>query len=548
MSRARDLSNLPNPESLSVDGSSFDVGIGSTTPDSDLSVGTAIKMDGASGVITATSFSGSGSGLSGISSITDFGYLKQLKVSGVVTATSFAGDGSALTGVANTDYVVGTALTMVSVKVSGSATVDGQLSVGGTITYEDVTNVDSVGIVTGRLGLRASGGGLQVVGVSTLTGNVAVTGDVAVGIANSINLGTGANDGSVFLRPRAVGLGSTTTDGRAAGVGTAIGEMVYVTDASGNGASGQIQVYNGDNWFAISSERVSTPMVASGGNTVETVDGYKRHIFTTPGNFVVSSDPGPVTVLVIGGGGAGGGSTGNGQAGGGGAGGFRLASAFPVPAATYPVTIGSGAAGAGPPSGGFTGASGTPSSFGSTPAITATGGGGGGGYPNPGGSYTSGTPGGSGGGDSNSGETPGEGNVGGNDPRCSPIAEGTDGGNSTSNSFGTGGGGAGQSGQGDGTGSGGAGGAGTSAPLNVAPPTLGTPGPTPARWFAGGGGGGGPGSSGGVGGGGAGGAGADGSHATASTGGGGGGAQGPMGTNREGGDGGSGIVIISYQA
>ena len=181
MSRARDLSNLPNPESLSVDGSSFDVGIGSTTPDSDLSVGTAIKMDGASGVITATSFSGSGSGLSGISSITDFGYLKQLKVSGVVTATSFAGDGSALTGVANTDYVVGTALTMVSVKVSGAATVDGQLSVGGTITYEDVTNVDSVGVITARTGIKVLAGGADIVGIVTGTNFVKTDGSAVGG-------------------------------------------------------------------------------------------------------------------------------------------------------------------------------------------------------------------------------------------------------------------------------------------------------------------------------------------------------------------------------
>tara|TARA_B100000287_G_scaffold128338_1_gene120334 strand:+ start:429 stop:956 length:528 start_codon:yes stop_codon:yes gene_type:complete len=92
--------------------------------------------------------------------------------SGVVTATSFSGDGSSLTGIANTDYVVGTAITMVKanftdVNVSGSATVDGQLSVGGTITYEDVTQVDSVGIVTAGLGIRVLSGGIQVVGLTT---------------------------------------------------------------------------------------------------------------------------------------------------------------------------------------------------------------------------------------------------------------------------------------------------------------------------------------------------------------------------------------------
>ena len=65
---------------------------------------------------------------------------------GVVTAISFSGDGSGLTGVANTDFVVGTAITM------GTANFTGNVTIGGTLTYEDVTNIDSVGIVTGAAG------------------------------------------------------------------------------------------------------------------------------------------------------------------------------------------------------------------------------------------------------------------------------------------------------------------------------------------------------------------------------------------------------------
>ena len=64
---------------------------------------------------------------------------------------------------------------------SGVGTFSSQVSIAGTLTYEDVTNVDSVGIVTGRLGLRASGGGLDVVGVSTLT---AAQADVATFTSN----------------------------------------------------------------------------------------------------------------------------------------------------------------------------------------------------------------------------------------------------------------------------------------------------------------------------------------------------------------------------
>lgn len=57
-------------------------------------------------------------------------------------------------------------------------TVNGNLSIGGTLTYEDVTNVDTVGIVTASGvkvltdGVRIVGGGLTVAGVSTFHNNV----------------------------------------------------------------------------------------------------------------------------------------------------------------------------------------------------------------------------------------------------------------------------------------------------------------------------------------------------------------------------------------
>ena len=60
---------------------------------------------------------------------------------------------------------------------SGVGTFSSQVSIAGTLTYEDVSNVDSVGIVTGRLGLRATAGGLHVqAGITTLV-------DVNVGSA-----------------------------------------------------------------------------------------------------------------------------------------------------------------------------------------------------------------------------------------------------------------------------------------------------------------------------------------------------------------------------
>ena len=63
---------------------------------------------------------------------------------------------------------------MALTKISGSIIKDsvslsGNVSVGGTLTYEDVTNVDAVGIVTARSGIKVLAGGINAVGVITAT-------------------------------------------------------------------------------------------------------------------------------------------------------------------------------------------------------------------------------------------------------------------------------------------------------------------------------------------------------------------------------------------
>ena len=51
-------------------------------------------------------------------------------------------DGITVTGVVTA--------TTTSQNITGDLTVSGNVGVGGTITYEDVTNVDSIGIITAR--------------------------------------------------------------------------------------------------------------------------------------------------------------------------------------------------------------------------------------------------------------------------------------------------------------------------------------------------------------------------------------------------------------
>ena len=56
----------------------------------------------------------------------------------------------------------------------GDLTVGGNISVGGTITYEDVTNVDSIGVVTARAGVEVTGGDISVGTAGTISsaGNI----------------------------------------------------------------------------------------------------------------------------------------------------------------------------------------------------------------------------------------------------------------------------------------------------------------------------------------------------------------------------------------
>tara|TARA_B100001564_G_scaffold162201_1_gene136371 strand:- start:1764 stop:2090 length:327 start_codon:yes stop_codon:yes gene_type:complete len=61
----------------------------------------------------------------------------------------------------------GAVVTGVVTATGGSFT--GNVSIGGTLTYEDVTNIDSVGIVTARTGIKVLAGGINAVGVVTAT-------------------------------------------------------------------------------------------------------------------------------------------------------------------------------------------------------------------------------------------------------------------------------------------------------------------------------------------------------------------------------------------
>ena len=53
-----------------------------------------------------------------------------------------------------------------------AATFTGNVSIGGTLTYQDVTNIDAVGIITAQKGIQVLADGLNVTGVTTINAPV----------------------------------------------------------------------------------------------------------------------------------------------------------------------------------------------------------------------------------------------------------------------------------------------------------------------------------------------------------------------------------------
>ena len=65
--------------------------------------------------------------------------------------------------------------------VGTAATFSGDVSIAGKLSYEDVTNIDSIGLVTARSGLRINSGGLIInSGISTFSGIATFTSNVFV--------------------------------------------------------------------------------------------------------------------------------------------------------------------------------------------------------------------------------------------------------------------------------------------------------------------------------------------------------------------------------
>ena len=93
-----------------------------------------------------------------------------VNVTGVITATSFSGDGSALTGVAATDYVVAN-----TIKVLGISTFSGEVQVGTAVT-------------------------IGVAGVTTFSNGVHLDGTTIFGKGNAVRLENGFENENALIQ------------------------------------------------------------------------------------------------------------------------------------------------------------------------------------------------------------------------------------------------------------------------------------------------------------------------------------------------------------
>ena len=202
---------------------------------------------------------------------------------GIVTFNNTTASTSSSTGAAQFKGGVG---------IAKSLFVAGNISAGGTLTYEDVTNVDSVGIVTAGKGVRVTTEGLVVTtGVSTFNGAIDANERVNVGSGTLDSIGLAAyNDSTVAGRATIYAENDQTSGNLFLGYGggalkatiTGTGDATFVGDVSANDVSiADKIIHTGDTNTAIRFPSADTI-------TAETA-GSERMKITSNGGILLSN-------------------------------------------------------------------------------------------------------------------------------------------------------------------------------------------------------------------------------------------------------------------
>ena len=124
-----------------------------------------------------------------------------------------------------------------NLNVTGVATFEQSVGIAGTLTYEDVTNIDSVGVVTARVGVNIPAGQLDV-GSNVKIGHSGVTtaSNFKTGTTNVHSVGVEAAGINVLGADTPIGAGATIyNSGGAIFAGTS--GVVTATAFHGSGAN-----------------------------------------------------------------------------------------------------------------------------------------------------------------------------------------------------------------------------------------------------------------------------------------------------------------------
>jgi hypothetical protein len=138
----------------------------------------------------------------------------------------------------------------ISPRSGNDLTLNGNVTIGGTLTYEDVTNIDSVGLITARSGIDITGGELTLVGTAFTVGQAGV-------VTATQFIGDGSQLSGVVSGIELEQAGSS--------VGTSITAINFASGATLTSASGGISTVT-------ISAGIQTTASTPSANTVVTLD------------------------------------------------------------------------------------------------------------------------------------------------------------------------------------------------------------------------------------------------------------------------------------
>ena len=202
----------------------------------------------------------------------------------------------------NLDLANSSIVNVVDITASGALTVSGNVSVGGTLTYEDVENIDSVGLITARTGIKigpsagvggtfsangsyitagiitaasfsGSGANLTSLPSAQLTGALpAIDGSALTGVISGVGIKTAGGNvgfGVTFFDFRGSGVGEITTP--SAGIST-----INITGGGGGGggiSTAQATVTNGNTTLLNLATAQDHKITCTGTVTISTTGG-----------------------------------------------------------------------------------------------------------------------------------------------------------------------------------------------------------------------------------------------------------------------------------